>query len=368
MSDSADGGREAEGTLRAEALDRGRAAPRRSAPLPRAWRYALFGAVLGLGAPLGYAVLCRLILPRRVRRRHGASQQLVYGYTALTTPLAFGLFGRALGRKEDRLSAARAHIEQQRDEFSAVVAHDLRTPVHAFLLHIQALLRQVKGEEVTISAVSLRKMERGGKRLAAMVDELLEATRIEAARIDLKPRTVSLPEAVTGLVDRIRPTLGAHDVEIDVSPVPPVRADPLRLDRILTNLLENAVKYSPEGAPIAIRLRPSANGATISIEDRGRGIEPHDLPRLFDRFYQSRRAREKRTGLGLGLYITKGLVEAHGGRIDVQSRPGVGSTFSVWLPGARRVEAPRSQNELTRPRARHGADRAPPRSSRGGRP
>lgn len=335
MSDSAGVGREAEEALRGEPLVHRRAASRRRRLRPCARRYALFGALLGLGAPLGYAVLSGLTSPWRARRLGGPEPGLAYGYMALATPLAFGLFGLVLGRKEDTLSAARAHIEQQRDEFSAIVAHDLRTPVHAFLLHLQALERQAKNGEVSISAASLRQMQRGGKRLAAMVDELLEATRIEAARIELQLRTVSLPEAVTGLVDRIRPMFGERTVEIDASAVPHVRADPTRLDRVLTNLLENAAKYSPKDAPIVIRVAPASGGAVISIEDRGPGIDPRDLPRLFDRFYQARRAREKKSGLGLGLYITKGLVEAHGGRIDVESRPGAGSTFSVWLPAAR---------------------------------
>lgn len=115
---------------------------------------------------------------------------------------------------------------------------------------------------------------------------------------------------------------------------PAVSADPLRLEQVVTNLLENAAKYSDAGTPIRIIIEPSGRGATLSVEDRGPGISPEELPRLFDRYFQTQRARTKRRGLGLGLFITKGLVEAHGGAITVDSVPGAGSTFRVWLPAA----------------------------------
>ena len=102
----------------------------------------------------------------------------------------------------------------------------------------------------------------------------------------------------------------------------------------MTNLLENAAKYSDEGAAIRILIEPSGCGAALLVEDHGPGIAPEELPRLFDRYFQTQRARAKRRGLGLGLFITKGLVEAHGGTISVESLPGTGSTFRIWLPAA----------------------------------
>lgn len=301
----------------------------------RTRRYGWIGAALGLGAPLAFAALRgALAWSRNSRRWRPADRWLAYGYMTATTPLVFGLFGRIIGQSEDRLSETFAQIERLREEFAAVVAHDLRNPIQAILLQIQALRRQAQDAEVTVSVATLERLERGAKRLSEMVDDLLDATRIEAARLRLGLRTVSVPEIVSGLIERIRPTLGAHPVEVDVASVPLVLADPLRLEQILTNLLDNAAKYSPVAAPIAVRVAPAGGGVTISVEDRGHGIDPEDLPRLFDRFYQAKRAREKKSGLGLGLYITKGLVAAHGGGIDVRARAGGGSVFSVWLPGA----------------------------------
>src|SRR5262249_21085773 len=150
------------------------------------------------------------------------------------------------------------------------------------------------------------RVQRDGQRLAVMVSDLLDATRIEASRLSLSPQMMSLPAAISDLIGRIRPTLGDHPVRVEVkgSP-PPVRVDPTRLDQIVTNLVENAAKYSAAGSPVAISLRPEGGGVVIAVEDRGLGIAPADLSRLFDRFYQTKRAREKKSGLGLGLYITK---------------------------------------------------------------
>ena len=112
-------------------------------------------------------------------------------------------------------------------------------------------------------------------------------------------------------------------------------ADPLRLDQIFMNLIDNAAKYSKPGAPIRIVVEPVEEGARVTVIDHGVGIAEDAIPKLFDRFFQVQRAREqKRTGVGLGLYITKGLVDAHGGRITVESEPGRGSRFCVWLPAA----------------------------------
>jgi signal transduction histidine kinase len=142
------------------------------------------------------------------------------------------------------------------------------------------------------------------------------------------------------VLKQVELTLGDRRVSLRVDDeTPPVSVDPLRLDQVLTNVLENAAKYSTEGAPIELRVSASSGGAEVAVTDHGPGIDPEDMPRLFDRYYQTQRAREKKSGLGLGLYITKGLVEAHGGRMWVESTRGVGSTFYLWLPKMDPAEA-----------------------------
>lgn len=181
---------------------------------------------------------------------------------------------------------------------------------------------------------ALRNVQRSAERIGAMVNDLLDAARIEAARLSLRPEQVSLPDAARALVERLRPALGSRTIDLRIIGSPPaVDADPTRLDQILTNLIENAAKHAGEDSPISIRVSPAGQGVELVVQDRGPGIPSADLPLLFDRFYQAKRAREdKKGGFGLGLYIAKGLVEAHGGRIAVESELGSGTTFTVWLP------------------------------------
>jgi signal transduction histidine kinase len=202
-------------------------------------------------------------------------------------------------------------------------------------MQIEVLLLQATGGASTVPVATLQTMKRNGYRLERLTRDLLEASRIDARRVVLEQRELDLPELVSGLVNQIAGALGSHPVSVDIAGEPPrVWADPLRIEQILTNVLENASKYSDDGAPIRIGVAGANGGTVLSIQDRGRGIAPDEIPRLFDRYYQTKRARGAERGLGLGLYITRGLVEAHGGRIDVESAPGLGSTFRIWFPAA----------------------------------
>ena len=224
-------------------------------------------------------------------------------------------------------------IERLREEFAAVVAHDLRNPIAAILM--QASVLKSKAESAGLPALSdaAARIERNAARLAEMTNDLLDASRIESGRVTLDRKALDVPEAARALVDRLRPTFGRHPVGVEVTgPVPLQALDPLRFDQILGNLLENAVKFSSDDASIEVRITAREGGVVVSVVDHGTGVAPDDLPRLFDRFYQSKLAREHKTGLGLGLYITKGLVEAHGGRLWLESEPNRGSTFHVWFP------------------------------------
>lgn len=246
-----------------------------------------------------------------------------------------GLDNEVIGVVEvfEDLSAIK-ELERLREELATMVAHDLRSPLQSMLLQVETLARGAQDGQVVVPLERVQRLERSASYLARLVASLLDATQLELHRLPLARVSRALPELIAEVVERLRPVLGSHPVDVRVEGSPPaVPVDVLRFQQILTNLLENAAKYSGDGAAIFVRLAPARGGAVVTVQDTGEGIEPADLPRLFDRFFQSRRAREKRTGLGLGLYITKGLVEAHGGSICVDSAPGQGTSFHIWLPG-----------------------------------
>jgi NtrC-family two-component system sensor histidine kinase KinB len=227
-------------------------------------------------------------------------------------------------------------LERLRDEFASIVAHDLRNPISSILMNAEVMLRQAQGRDtLEVRAAAVERIRRAAAHLGDMVKDLLDASRIEVDRLALDRKPLPSRTTVETIVEQVRPTLGEHPVKVATEGEPaPILVDPLRFDQILTNLLENAAKYSPRDAPIDVKVAPSEDGVEVSVKDEGMGIAPEDIPRLFDRFYQAKRAREMRAGLGLGLYITRGLVAAHGGRIWVDSEPAHGSTFHVWLPSA----------------------------------
>ena len=244
-----------------------------------------------------------------------------------------------LRRQVEEVQESQHELAALHDELAVGIAHDMRTPVSSILLQIDLLLErgEQRGDHIIVPIVALGRVRDAAIRISRMVDDLFDASRIELRQIALDPQRMSLRDALTNLVAQLEPALN-RTIELDARvDLPPVLADPERLDEIFTNLLENAAKYSHPGRPIAVRVEPDGVGVIVTVEDEGSGILAEELPRVFDRFYQAKTTRRKKSGLGLGLYITKGLVEAHGGRIWVESRAGQGTRFHVWLPSADRA-------------------------------
>jgi signal transduction histidine kinase len=219
------------------------------------------------------------------------------------------------------------------EEATAIVAHDLRSPVTSMLLQIEILRAAVELGKMPSSS-TLDRLSKSGSRLARMTEDLMDSTRIELSRVRLDKLLLDPVECIQNLVEHILPTLGEREVLVRLLQRPsPTMLDPIRFDQILTNIIENAAKYSPAGTPIRLEVRAEAGGVEIKVHDTGMGILPDEIPRLFDRFYQAKRIRDGKKGLGLGLYITKGLIQAHGGTIAVASTPNRGTTVRIWLPG-----------------------------------
>ncbi len=226
-------------------------------------------------------------------------------------------------------------LEQQREEFISVVAHDLKGAITIIRGYSELLLRPEDGR--TLPAVfqnAAETIDRQTRQLERMIEDLLDVSRIEARRLSLEKRPLDLVSLIRDVVERTEELTKGHPVRVHLrDTIPPVDADPGRIEQILTNLLSNAAKYSYPNTPIMIEIEPRKAEVMVSVTNEGPGIKKEDIPELFTRFYRTEAARlEGVPGLGLGLYITKGLVEDHGGRIWIESEVGRYATFRFTLP------------------------------------
>jgi PAS domain S-box-containing protein len=222
--------------------------------------------------------------------------------------------------------AERRALERLRQEFLAVTTHELRSPVTGIKGNAQLMQRRGAYSERAVEAIIAQ-----AESLQRLIDELLLASQIQADHLALVRDEIDLTAAARDAVSY----LGAGEAKVHVeAPAAPliVSADQQRLRQVLTNLLTNAIKYSPDGGAVTVRVTHHANEARLSVIDHGMGIPPEALPHLFERFYRVMGAAGRIQGLGLGLYISQRIVEAHGGRIDVASELGHGTTFTVTLP------------------------------------
>jgi len=243
-------------------------------------------------------------------------------------------------RQELTAALQREHeLERQREEFISVVAHDLRGPITVISGFVELLQRQpVEQHGGPKEERVLANIAASAERLKRMVSDLLDASRLEARRLELRREKVDLPVLVRDVVERVSELTKGHDVQFMVCGVlPPVDADPARVEQILSNLLSNAAKYSYPETPILVRVAPEPSEqpreALVSVTNQGVGVPSEEIPRLFSRFHRTAAVGVSgKPGLGLGLYITKGLVEAHGGRVWVESEPERTTTFFFTLP------------------------------------
>jgi two-component system phosphate regulon sensor histidine kinase PhoR len=228
-------------------------------------------------------------------------------------------------------------MEEIRRDFVANVSHELRTPLSIFRGYLETLLddpQQPPGELLRILEV----MERHSDRLYALVEDVLSLARLESPTAELDLSEISLPEFMQEILGDWEKRLEAKqlksylDVPLDL---PKLEADESRLQEIIYNLLDNAVKYSQAGGAITLRAAVEGDQVRISVSDEGIGIRDSDLPRIFERFYRADKARSRELGgTGLGLSIVKHIAQLHGGTAQAQSEPGKGTTISVLLPMA----------------------------------
>jgi signal transduction histidine kinase/ActR/RegA family two-component response regulator len=252
-----------------------------------------------------------------------------------------------LHRRIEELQAA-ALAERHKDEFLAMLAHELRTPLAPILSAVQILRRQATDNPVVQRAREV--VERQALHQARLLDDLLDVSRITRGKIELRRRPVSIGAAVTEAIEDTRGLIQAKAQTLAVSlPEPPlfVDADPTRLTQIVTNLVNNAAKYTHAGGHINITLEHDGDEAVVVVRDNGTGIPVEMLSRIFDLFAQAEPSSARRQGgLGIGLTLVKNLVEMHGGTVAARSRGrGTGSEFEVRL---QTVAAPHTEAAATR--------------------
>jgi PAS domain S-box-containing protein len=223
-------------------------------------------------------------------------------------------------------------LEAKREEFVSMVAHDIRQPLAVIQGQgqmLQANLRTGKTERALGSADAIVV---SAKRMGAMIRDLVDSARLEMGQLELVREPLDLPSFVADMLARLAGTPGGQRLRLAESEcLTPVWADPDRLERILGNLVSNALKYSPPASAVVISLAERDGLAEVAVSDSGPGIRPEDVPHVFERLFRASE-EHRRESLGLGLYITRMLVEAHGGRIWVESQVGEGSTFYFTLP------------------------------------
>lgn len=238
----------------------------------------------------------------------------------------------ALAIENARLFTEAQRATRARDEMLGVVAHDLRNPLNTITMGAELLLEVIPSER----AMERRHAEivrRAADRMNRLIQDLLDVRRMDEGRLTVDPHPEPVASVVGDAVEMLRPLAAASALTLEgelAADLPRVLVDPARVQQVFSNLLGNAIKFTPGGGHITLRAERASGEVRFAVTDTGPGIPTDQVPHIFGRFWQGNRG--DRRGIGLGLAIAKGIVEAHGGRIWVESRLGEGSTFFFTVP------------------------------------
>jgi signal transduction histidine kinase len=239
---------------------------------------------------------------------------------------------RSLAAALDELEAQRAavmQISQLKHDLVATLAHDIKGPLTS-IVGFAELLEEgfLEGDEATDAAKTIRT---NAQRLATLANDMLALSRVEYGELEIADDRIDVLDVLRSAIEAVAPE---RTIDITFSQEHAhVRGDADRLRQVFDNLLRNAIKYSPGGHPVQVEVRDASNGYAISVHDRGIGVPPEDMPKLFNRFARGSNARKSKiAGTGVGLFIVKTIVERHGGTVAAKSTLGEGSTFTVNLP------------------------------------
>ncbi|GAC1327054.1 MAG: hypothetical protein NVS2B16_01910 [Chloroflexota bacterium] len=233
-----------------------------------------------------------------------------------------------------RLFEAQQEALRVKDQFLSIVSHELRTPLTTIKGYAQMLRRKLVNDDEGMRFADTIDAQVG--RLSRLVDDLLDVTRFARGQFELKQERMALDPVLEDVVTRFQLVAPKHNLELHLNGDRPTgNWDHDRLEQVMNNLVGNAIKYSPEGGVITVSAHPAGDNVVIAVRDHGLGIPEADQEHLFERFFRGSAEGQDIKGMGLGLYVTKRIVEAHGGSISLQSTPGQGSEFRFTLPLSR---------------------------------
>lgn len=255
-------------------------------------------------------------------------------YQALAAPLLVGSSLQGIATVLRDITSQK-ELERMKSNFLSVVSHELKTPLHSIKGFVDIILMDKTGPVTEIQRDFLETVRQQTDHLQRMIDDLLEFSRLESGRVTLRLQPVDIPVVVEAVVDKLTPLADSSEVRlVNLVPedLPTLSADPWRLEQVVTNLVDNAIKFTPAHGSVTMRATDQGDFLRIEVRDTGIGLAAHERDRIFDRFYQvDSGANRLYKGAGLGLTICRHIVEHHGGRIWVESESGHGATFIFTL-------------------------------------
>ena len=300
---------------------------------------AVAAASIVLALLLGYVISRSITGPiRRMESRLAAIASGDFsGHLDIANRDELGALARNINAMNDELGRLYSELEaasRNKSEFLSNMSHELRTPLNAIIGFSEVLRQQMFGELNARQADYMNDILSSGQHLLNLINDILDLAKVEAGRMDLQPTDFALAEVLENSVSMIRERATREGISV-VTQIDPsvgvIEADERKIKQILFNLLSNAVKFTPAGGRVSLAARAIGDEVEIAVADTGVGISEADQTRIFEEFYQASAGRTKE-GTGLGLALTRRLVELHHGQLRVHSVPGAGSTFSVLLP------------------------------------
>jgi signal transduction histidine kinase len=291
--------------------------------------------LIGLFGVLGFTY--GMIRPIRELRR-GIKSMSRAGLTDPIRIYSNDEFGKLAGAFND-MAARLTEEERMRSDFISMLSHEIRTPLTSIRESVNLISEEVMGDINEKQRRFLLIASHELERITTLLNHLMQISRLEAGAVEIHPRSINLDEFVQGTISRLIPAAEAKDISIgsQVDPtVPRFYCDPDNMQQVLLNLIGNAIKFSPQGSDILVSVKRDESGKSsnlvFSVRDHGQGIPEEEQALVFHKYYRASGVREEVDGVGLGLSISKHIVETHGGEIGVRSKPGEGSTFSFTLP------------------------------------